>query len=207
LKIKAKEILSREGKKCEFDEITGKRARLWLNHLMISEMNRKELDYVVMLIDNLSAEIKKHDKIIDDVQYNYPEVEILKSVPGISTYSGLMILAEIADPTRFASPQKLCSYAGLVPSTYQSSQTCYNGSITKQGSKWLRWILVQCAHASIKTRKSHRLKRFYLRIARRRGNKKAIVATARKMLKIIWHLLDKNSYYEPGAKMWASGTS
>lgn len=195
LKTKAKNILSREGKKCEFDEITGKRARLWLNNIELSDLDRKELDYTIALIDNLSNEINKYDKIIDRLQYKYPEVDILKSIIGIDILSGMMILAEIGDIARFPSPDKLASYAGLVPSTYQSSQTQYSGRITKQGNANLRWILTQCVHAGIKSRKSHKLKTFYLRIERRKGKQKAIVATARKMLTIIWHLINKNEYY------------
>src|SRR3989339_1161676 len=191
LKTKAKNILSREGKKCEFDEVTGKRARLWLKNLLLNDLNRKELDYTVALIDNLGSEITKFDKIIERLQYKYPEVEILKSVVGINTFSGMMILAEMGDIVRFPSPNKLACYSGLVPSTYQSSQVQYSGRITKQGNSHLRWILTQCTHASIKSRKSHRLKQFYLRIERKRGKQKAIVATARKMLTLIWHLLNK----------------
>lgn len=196
LKARAKNILSREGKKCEMDEVTGKRARLWLNNLLLNELNRRELDYVVSLIDNFSEEIKKLDKVIDKEQYKYPEIDILKSIIGIKTISGMMILAEIADIARFPTPNKLASYAGIVPSTYQSSSIQYSGRITKQGNKWLRWILTQCTHASIKSMRSHKLKRFYLRIERKKGKQKAIVATARKMLTLIWHLLNKNEFYE-----------
>jgi transposase len=195
LKTKAKNILSREGKKCEIDAVTGKRARLWLNNLELTDLNRNELDYTVSLIDNLTEEINKFDKKIKQFEYKYPEVDILKSVIGINTFSGLMILAEIGDISRFPSPDKLACYAGLVPSTYQSSQTQYNGRITKQGNAHLRWILGQCTHASIKSRKSHRLKTFFLRINRKKGKQKAIVATSRKMLTTIWHLLNKNEYY------------
>ena len=195
LKTKAKNILSREGKKCEFDEVTGKKARLWLNHLELNPLNRRELDYTIGLIDNLTVEVTKFDKTIEQIQYKYPEADILKSIVGISTYSAMLIIAEIADFSRFESPDKLASYAGLVPSTYQSSQTQYNGRITKQGSKWLRWILTQCTHASIKSRTNHKLKSFYLRLEKKKGKQKAIVATARKMLTIIWHLINKNEYY------------
>lgn len=201
LKAKAKSILSREGKKCELDEVTGKRARLWLNNILLNELNRKELDYTISLIDNLSSEIKKLDSTIDKEQYSYPEADILKSVIGINTFSAMMIIAETADITRFPTPNKLAAYAGLVPSTYQSSNTQYNGRITKTGSKWLRWILTQCTHASVKSRKSHKLKTFYLRLERKKGKQKAIVATARKMLTTIWHLLNKNEYYAYGGQL------
>lgn len=195
LKSRAKNILAREGKTCEIDEVTGKRARLWLNNLILNELNRKELDYIISLIDNLSKEIKSLDIQIEKEQPKYPEVDLLKSIIGIGTYSAMLIMAEIVDISRFQSPGKLAAYAGLVPSTYQSSNTCYNGRITKTGSRWLRWILTQCAHSSVKSRKSHRLKTFYLRLERKKGTQKAITATARKMLTIIWHLLNKNEYY------------
>jgi transposase len=195
LKTQAKNILSREGKTCDFDEVTGKRARLWLNNLVLSSLNKTELTYLVSLIDNLKGELKILDAKIEKEQYHFPEIDLLKSIPGIGTYSAMLILAEIDSITRFDDPSKLTAYAGLVPSTYQSSTTQYSGHITKQGSKWLRWILTQCAHASIKSRTSHKLKSFYLRIARKKGTQKAIVATARKMLSIIWYLLNKNEYY------------
>lgn len=195
MKTKAKNILSREGKKCEFGEVTGKRARLWLSNLLLNDLNRRELNYTVGLLDNLSQEIKKLDETIEKEQYRFPEVDILKSVIGINTFSALMILAEVGDIGRFQSADKVASYAGLVPSTYQSSQTQYSGRITKQGNAHLRWILTQCAHASVKSTKSHKLKRFYLRLERKKGKQKAITATARKMLTTIWHLLNKNEYY------------
>jgi transposase len=194
-KAKAKNILSREGKKCDFDEVTGKRARLWIKNIVLNDMNRKELDYAIILIDNLSVQIKSLDEQIEKEQYKYPEIELLKSIPGIATFSAMMIIAEIVNISRFETPGKLTSYAGLVPSTYQSSQTQYTGRITKRGSKWLRWILTQCTHASVKSQKSHKLKSFYLRIERKKGAQKAIVATARKMLTTIWFILNKNEYY------------
>lgn len=195
LKAKAKNILSREGKKSEFDAVTGKRARLWLNSLPLGELNRKELNFTLFLLDKTTDEIGSLDAKIEKEQYKYPEIDLLKSLPGISTFSALMILSEIGDISRFDSPEKLAAYAGLVPSTYQSSSTQYNGRITKQGNRWLRWITVQCVHAGIKCRKSHKLRSFCLRLEKKKGKQKAVVATARKMLTIIWHLVNKNEYY------------
>jgi len=195
IKNKVHNILAREGKKCEFKSPFGSRARLWINHLELKQNNRRELEYNLSLIDNLSNEIAKLDKEIGGLKLAYPEVDLLTSIPGISTYSGLLILAEIGDISRFPTPQKLAAYSGLISSTYQSGENCYQGRITKQGSRWLRWILVECAHTSVK--KKHRLQRFYLRIKHKRGTQKAMVATARKMLTIIWHLLNKNQYYLP----------
>jgi transposase len=194
-KTKVRNILSREGKKCEFTDVSCKKARLWIHNIELTSLNQRELDYMLELIDNLSTEIKDLDKTIAKEELKYPETEILKSVIGINTYSAMLIIAEVADFCRFPTPHKLTSYAGLVSSTYQSSSTQYNGRITKRGSKWLRWILTQCTHASIKSRKNHKLKRFFLRIQRKKGKQKAVVATARKMLVVIWNLIQKNEYY------------
>lgn len=194
LKCKAKGILSREGKSVD-TEVTGKRSRLWLNNLVLNKLNRMELDYAIGLIDNLTNEIDKIDKMIGKEELKYPEADILKSIPGISDYSAMLILAEIGDISRFDSSRKLTAYAGLVPRTHQSSNIQYHGRITKTGSKWLRWILTQCVHAGVKSRKQHKLKTFFLRLEKRIGKQKATVATARKMLSIIWYLLNKNEYY------------
>jgi len=85
-------------------------------------------------------------------------------IPGISYYSALMIMAEIGDIRRFSSSKKLCSYADLVPSTYQSGETTRHGNITKQGSVWLRRIMIQSANVAI--RYDDVLSKFYTRMAK-----------------------------------------
>ena len=83
----------------------------------------------------------------------------------------------------------------ISPITYQTAgKTAKTGHITKKGNKWIRRILVQCATVAIKARNSQ-IRQFYLRIKGRRGHKIAIVATARKLLDIIWHLLITGEEY------------
>ncbi len=195
LKNKIRNVLAREGKKCEWTDPTGGRARIWLNRVELSPENRQELDYFVKLLDDVKQEIDKQQKMIERAALNYPDVELLRSIPGVDTYSALLILSEIADINRFQTPEKLASYTGLISSTYQSGNCCYQGRITKQGSRWLRWILVECALIAI--RKLNRLQRFYKRLAFKKGHQKAIVATARKMITIIWHLLVKRQAFLP----------
>ena len=70
---------------------------------------------------------------------------LLGSVPGIGDILAVTIRYEIDDIGRFVSGGKLCSYAGLVPSTYSSGNRTYQGKITKQGNKWLRWAMIEAA--------------------------------------------------------------
>jgi len=67
------------------------------------------------------------------------------TIPGIGAYSALLIRSEIGDIARFPDSRRLCSYAGLVPAVHASADKTRLGGLTKQGSSWLRWILVKCA--------------------------------------------------------------
>jgi transposase len=85
---------------------------------------------------------------------------------GIDIFSAILISTEIVDITRFFTPWKLVSYAGLSPSTRESSGKLKTGRITKQGSPLLRWILVQCSLSAI--RHDHHMRTFYERIKQRK---------------------------------------
>jgi transposase len=117
------------------------------------------------------------------------------SVPGIDFVSAVTILAEIGNYRDFTSAEKIATYFGLVPYVYKSAGKIYTGPITKQGSKHLRRIMVQVDHAASRV-KGSRFRRFFLRIKARRGYNVAIVALARKILCILYHLLINQEMYE-----------
>ena len=75
--------------------------------------------------------------------------KLLMTIPGIGYYSALLIVSEVGDINRFPDSYHLCSYAGLIPSTYRSGGITHHGSVTKTGSKYLRWIMLECLHAHI----------------------------------------------------------
>ena len=81
---------------------------------------------------------------------------------------------------RFPDSHHLCSYAGLIPSPHSSGGITYHGSMTKRGSKYLRWIMLECVHVHIRTNKSSNITQFYTRLAKSKGNSKAAVAAASK---------------------------
>ena len=106
----------------------------------------------------------------------------------------MLISTEIVDIKRFSTPWKLVSYAGLAPSIRESSGKTKTGKITKQGSPWLRWILVQYALTTAIRYDAH-LRTFYDRIRNRKGHATAMVATAKELLVIIWYMLNRNELY------------
>ncbi len=105
----------------------------------------------------------------------------------VGYYSALLIKSEIGNVKRSPSAKQFSSYAGLVHSTHTSENLCSHGHITKQGSRWLRRILIEAAiHAAKRTGP---LPRFYYKVARNNGGKIAKVTTARKLLEWIYHML------------------
>jgi len=91
------------------------------------------------LIDIFSGEIRVLSKELEGLAKDDGDVKLLMTIPGIGYYSALLVESEIGDIGRFPFAEKLCSYAGLVPSTYQSGGVVRHGNITKEGSRWLRW--------------------------------------------------------------------
>ena len=94
------------------------------------------------------------------------------------------VVAEVWDIQRFSSPARLCSWAGLTPGERTSDAHTRRGHITKQGSRWLRWMLVEAATTAVR---DPQLGRFTAQIAQRRGAKIARVALARRLLTLCYY--------------------
>jgi hypothetical protein len=101
----------------------------------------------------------------------------------------MTILAAIGDIHRFPSSKHLVGYAGLGAGVHASGETYHTGRITKQGRKDLRWALVEAAWSAV--RWDPYWKSRFERLAKHRGENKAIVAIARKLLTVVWHVLTK----------------
>jgi len=101
----------------------------------------------------------------------------LATLTGIGPVLGLTLRAEIGDGTRFSGGPALASYAGLVPRVESSGDRVYHGRITRQGSPWIRWALVEAARYAL--RRPDARGRWARRLAMRKGLAKARVAMAR----------------------------
>ncbi len=118
----------------------------------------------------------------------------LLQVHGLNLLSAIALLAEVGDIALFDTSKQLVSYAGLATSTRQSSGTTRHGGITKRGRKRLRTVVIQ-AVLSMVNRTDTPLMEFYRKKKREKGAGKAICATARKLLTIIFVLLKKELDY------------
>lgn len=167
----------------------------WLSPQMqtFSWIDKMQLQSLFEIIESLDRQIDSFTTKIASVAKEDQRVRSLMSMPGIDYLTALTIMAEIADISRFPTPWKLVSYAGLSPTHRDSSGKIRRGHITKQGSRWLRYAMVEAANTA--RVRDARLKAFYERIDQRRGPQKARVATGKEMLVMVWYMLTKNEPY------------
>lgn len=196
VKNKIHAILFKHSLKHNFTNLFGKGGRAWLESLKLNEPFQTNLNKYLVLVDQFSKLVLQAEQSIQSTVTNHPQANLLVSIPGLSYCSALTIMAEIGDITRFCSPKKLQGYAGLVPSTYNSGDKQIHGRITKQGSKWLRWIMIEAAYHQERCKKIPGFGSYYSSLKKRRGTKTAAVATARKLLAVVWRLLKDNRPYE-----------
>jgi transposase len=171
------------------------------SHMYIEKlrgMNDYRINGYLRVIESLDSEINDVSRKIRLYVKENDIARLLMTIPGIGHYSSLLIVSEIGDINRFPDSCHLCSYAGLVPSTHSSGGvTHYGSSITKTGSKHLRWIMLECVHAHIRNDKNSNITQFYQSLAKKKGNSKAAVAAAAKLLKVVYWVMKERREYVP----------
>jgi transposase len=193
-KIRLRSVLSKNGLIAPVSEITSKKAQEWFSKIELSAVYRQEYTRLLEHITQLDEHISRYDAEIKKQGKGYPEVAILKSIPGIADIRSMMIIAEVGTFTRFAHPDKLAAFAGLVPRSYSSGGKERLGRITKHGSSVLRHALVGAAQQANSSWGD--LFTFYERIRTKHSSGAAKVALARKLLALAWHLTRKNELFK-----------
>ncbi len=195
VKNKVHAILSKNGVRTPTKDAFGKKARRFLAQIPLRPCYRLALDGYLRLLEALTAEIATVTATIEAQVAQDPQAQLLCTMPGIGPYSALLILSEIGDVRRFPDARRLCSYAGLVPSVHASGGKTRHGRLTKQGSKWLRWILVEVSMHAING--APQFRSLYHRVAKKHGANTGRVAVARAMLKTIYAMLRKGEPFRP----------
>lgn len=116
-------------------------------------------------------------------------VPLLIQLPGVGLIIALTVLAAVGDISRFPAAKQLVGYAGLGARVHDSGQSHYTGRITKAGRRDLRVVMIEAAHTAARTHPHWQAD--FERLEPRLGRKKAIVAVARKLLVVVWHVLTK----------------
>jgi len=194
LKNQVHAVLHQQGLRSPVTDLFGKRGRWWLAGVKLPAQARESVNVCLRLLDGYSEEIQKQNLQLSEKAKRDARVEWLLTIPGIGERSAMMVLAEIGDIGRFHDADALCSYAGLVPRVRESAGKAARGGITRQGSPWLRWMMVEAAQVA--TRSSEAARRYYEKLRRKKHKHVARVALARKLLIAVYVLLHDGAVFD-----------
>jgi transposase len=178
---------NRHGIKLKRESLASRKRLLAITADPFTPLEWAELEIVRDQALSLTDALAKIDARIAEAASALEGYAGLTSIKGIGPRAAAVFLSTIGNVPDFASADKLAAYFGIVPRVSQSNETDNRGRITKRGSRLARTVLVQCT--LVATRYSPYLKAYYDRIRLRRGAGKAIIATARKLLAIIYDTL------------------
>ena len=151
-------------------------------------------------IDQFSTQVKKLEKVLEEMIACDENVELLRTIPGVGLITASTIRAYVDDIDRYDNPKKFASFMGLAPWVQNSNETIHHGHITKRGPTELRTAMVQCVLGMVRTRsktENYRLMTKYRTMKKNKGSGKSIIATARKMSTIIYMMLKYKEPFDP----------
>jgi transposase len=182
-------LLFLHGIHLKVSNIASMKARQEIPRLYLPEGIGQAVEQCLEVIAGIEPLVEVLNKEIQEGSAGIKAVDLLKTIPGIGPLWAATIYAEIGDINRFVRAKAFAGYTGLVPSVRSSGESAHYGGITYMGSRPLRTALVEAAIKAV--RKSPSLNRRYHRILYRSNFQKAIVAVARKLAVIIYHMLTK----------------
>lgn len=165
----------------------------WLSEQTFTPTEQLMVDHSLKVIRTLEEQLKSADEHLRKLAAWDDSVRLLLTIPGVGLPTAMAVLSMVDDIRRFDSPKKLASYFGLTPRISQSASSCHYGHITKSGDATVRWMLVEAANQMALN--GTPLTATYYRIRQKKGHNKAVVALARKLAEIIWHVLTKKEPY------------
>ena len=198
IKNKVHALLTIEGvQPPKVSDLFGRKGMKFLKEVELQESRRTALDDYLEVLGILGKKINEVEGILREKAEVTEEAMWLMSIVGIGFHNALLALSEIGEIARFSKPKSFVSYAGLAPKVEQSGDYTRYGHINKHSNGFLRWALIQSTRAAVHSATPNRFQRIYNRLKARRGEKVAIVATARHMAEsVYWVLTKKESYKE-----------
>jgi len=197
VRYRAKLVALRSGLKAQVHAVMAKEGVLPTVTDMFSAAGNRQLDEMALgdaytirveslrdLIEVYDREVAMLERKIRERLHDHPGYRAIQAINGIGPTMAAILVAEIGDVTRFRSPAALCSWAGLTPKHHESDTTVHRGEMTKQGSRLVRWAVIE---GTVRYHGGTKLAADFHRIAERRGKNRATVAIARKILTLVYY--------------------
>ena len=159
---------------------------------------RRVLSDVYERIKQLNHQVNEYDREIERLMQENEAAERIQRIPGIGPITATALVASVNDGKQFKNGRQLAAWLGLVPRQNSTGGKIKLGRITKQGDRYLRTLLIHGARSAMLAAKNKqdRVSVWIKELAERRGSKKAAVALAAKLARIIWSMLTTGSQYE-----------
>ncbi len=184
LKAQVHAVMAKEGVLPSMADMFGTAGNVQLDEMQLGEayaLRVESLRNLIVVYDRevamLEGQIRR--RLRDDRGYR-----AIQAIHGIGPTMAAILVAEIGDVSRFRSAAALCSWAGLTPKHRESDTTVRRGGVTKQGSRLVRWAVIE---GTIRYHGGGKLAADFRKIAERRGKNKATVAIARKVLTLVYY--------------------
>lgn len=184
LKSQIHSVLGKEGVIPPLTELWGPAGSRYLDELSLGDAYQIRVSSLRDVIGVYDGEISELDRRIRHWLRHDPGYRAIQQLKGVGPIHAGALVAEIGDVTRFPHPKCLCSWAGLTPKVRESDTAGYHGSITKQGSRLVRWTVIE---AVSRYRGGAPIRDTYRRVAERRGRNIGRVAAARKLLTLVYY--------------------
>jgi len=175
-----------------------KKVRQWLKRLELGEVERLAMDQLLAQWTQWDEQIREVDAKIEARFERNEDAQLLATMYGVSLFMALAIACRIGPISRFPRGRSLANFLGLTPGSNSTGDAKRLGSITKEGSRLVRFLLAQVVVHLL--RRDAEMREWYKKIKRRRGSKIARVAVMRRVAVIMWHMLSKREAWQPGSE-------
>jgi transposase len=190
--------LARGQRRCPHRSVFTQKGLRWLETQELSQPYAQSLGNHLTHFQFVHQEVEQATEQLLSAAADARTLTLLLSIPGIGDLTARTLLAEIETIHRFPHPEKLISYTGLAPRVRQSSSMDRRGALTKRGSVWLRTALGESAQIAV--RRPNQFQKIFRRVSFRRGRNVGIIATARRLAEVIWHVWSKDVLYQEPAR-------
>jgi transposase len=172
------------------------KVRQWLQTLPLEPTDRLAMNQLLVQWQLWDEQLVSSDRLIAERFHANREARLLATMPGVSMFIAVAITSRINPMERFPRGRSLANFLGLTPGCRSSGDTECVGSITKIGSRMVRYLLAQVIQHLL--RRDGTIRAWYQRIKRRRGSKIARVAVMRRTATIMWRMLSTGEGWRPG---------
>jgi transposase len=184
LKAQVHAVMAKEGVLPEVADMFGPAGNRQLDQLELGDAYTIRVESLRDLIELHDREVAMLEAQIRGRLRGHRGYRAIQAINGIGPTMAAILVAEIGDVSRFRSAAALCSWAGLTPKHKESDATVRRGGVTKQGSRLVRWAVIE---GTVRYHGGGKLAADYRAIAERRGKNKATVAIARKVLTLVYY--------------------